>query len=178
MHAKRLNKKASDDFEITKKKYELFRKQFNYLHVKEDFIEILKVDDVEDEIVIIEDEEQEVITIKDEEKEYEVITIEDEEEEDDEDEAAIFRQFSQALETFMDEIKDENLLIDRNQNIINLLDFILEECKSKKDLTIKHSKLKAIILAYHPDKNSEDESKFWMAKCNAISVALNELKGF
>ena len=83
MHSKNSLKKASNDF-LSKKKYELFRKQFKLLHVREDFIEIFTVGDEEEEIVIIDDEEDEVVIMKEEEEEDDIIILEEDEEKKDE----------------------------------------------------------------------------------------------
>ena len=207
---KRLQKNASSDF-LSKMKYELFRKQFDHLHVKEEYLDIFVIDD-EDEIEIIEDEEEEEEILRDEEEELilfsdfsdfklfcdgeeeddeeevyeeeeEISFMSDDEEEDDEDynlsgkdENAKYMQFTDKIEEFMARIKDVNLFDDQKVNINHFLNYILIKCKPQNKLKMAtQSKLKAMRLSYHPDKNVENESKFWMAKCNAISIALNEL---
>ena len=105
----------------------MFRKQFKLLHVREDFIEIFTVGDEEEEIVIIDDEEDEVVIMKEEEEDDIIILEEDEEKKDEEpeiifigcfrDKAAIYKELLQTIETLMDQIKDENHLVYREQNI-------------------------------------------------------------
>ena len=73
---KRLQKTASGQF--SKKKFELLRKEFDLLHVREKFLDCIVIDD-EDEIVIIEEETNEQRFISDSEEE-------DDEEEDEEEE--------------------------------------------------------------------------------------------
>ena len=172
---KRLQKNASSDF-LSKKKYKLFRKQFDHLHVNEKYLDIFVIDD-EDEIEIIEDEEEEISFISQseeevDEEEEEIGFISDEEEEDDEeeddeeeddeddrkDEYEKFREFTDKIAEFMDRIKDVNFF-DRQSEIINhFLNYILMKCKPQNKLRMASiSKLKAMILSYHPDKNVENE---------------------
>ena len=177
---KRLQKNASSDF-LSKKKYKLFRKQFDHLHVSEKYLDIFVIDD-EDEIEIIEDEEEEISFISHseeeddeeevDEEEEEIGFISDEEEEDDEeeddeeeddeddrkDEYEKFREFTDKIAEFMDRIKDVNFF-DRQSEIINhFLNYILMKCKPQNKLRMASiSKLKAMILSYHPDKNVENE---------------------
>ena len=93
------------------------------------------------------------------------------------DEESVFKIFDSKIKEILNITLTKNS--QKKSNVDYLLNFIIKECEPYLKLDLqKNSKLKAMILAYYPDRNKdhEDLSGYWIQKCNVISGVLFEIK--
>ena len=93
------------------------------------------------------------------------------------DEESVFKIFDSKTKEILNITLTKNS--QKKSNVDYLLNFIIKECEPYLKLDLqKNSKLKAMILAYYPDRNKdhEDLSGYWIQKCNVISGVLFEIK--